>query len=340
MDKSQLLHQGKGQAGNLIIHATDSIDLSGVSPRRVQISAVDGRTVLPEQPGTVSAQVDRTGTRPSGSLTIQTNRLTVSDRAQITVSNQGTARAGDLSINARTVQLSDRAQLSAETRSTDGGNITLNANDALLMRDRSSITTNAGTARAGGNGGNIVLNAGFVIANPNTANQISANAFEGNGGQVNITTQGIYGFDDTTQPNPNTITATSNSGVQGRVTLNTPNVDPSRGLVELPTTPIDATNRIASACPTNTQQADRLGSFIISGRGGLPPNPIDLLSDDSVLTDWVTSNSELHDAAIEASAAESDAIVEAQGWIRGDNGEIQLIAATPASPPLHSTSCR
>ena len=326
----------RGQAGNLIIRATDSIDLSGVSSRRVQINAVDGRIVLPEQPGTVSAQVDRTGTRPGGNLTLQTNRLTVSDRAQISVSNQGTARAGDLSINSRLVQLSDRAQLSAETRNANGGNITFNANDALLMDDRSSITTNAGTARAGGNGGNIVLNAGFVIANPNTANQISANAFRGNGGQVNITTQGIYGFNDTDQPNLNTITATSNSGVQGTVTLNTPNIDPARGLTELPTAPIDATRQIASTCPTNTQEADRLGSFIVSGRGGLPPSPTDLLSNDNILSEWVTPGESGHVQA--ASPAPSQAIVEAQGWVRDAQGKVRLVAAS-APAAIAPASC-
>ena len=161
---------------------------------------------------------------------------------------------------------------------------------------------------------------------------------------MSITAQGILGLEQRPSTPVNTtndIDVSSDQGLQGTVILNLPNLDPSRGLIQLPTTPIDATNRIASACPTNTQQADRLGSFIVSGRGGLPPSPTDLLSNDNVLTEWVTPGESGHVKAEVAPPAASQAIVEAQGWVKEANGEIRLVAAPPTSAStLNPENCR
>ncbi|NJR66558.1 MAG: S-layer family protein [Leptolyngbyaceae cyanobacterium CRU_2_3] len=91
----------------------------------------------------------------------------------------------------------------------------------------------------------------------------------------------------------NDITAISQTAptLNGQVNVDPPDVDPSQGLIELPTVLIDATDQISSACPTSAEAADRLGSFIVSGRGGLPPSPTDLLSDENLLTEWVALNS-------------------------------------------------
>lgn len=60
---------------------------------------------------------------------------------------------------------------------------------------------------------------------------IFANAFTGNGGNVNITTNGIYGLEFRPQlTSLSDIAASSQFGVQGNVTVNTPEIDPSRGL--------------------------------------------------------------------------------------------------------------
>ena len=199
------------------------------------------------------------------------------------------------------------------------------------------------------NGGNVRINAvnGFVVAasGANGNNDIIASADRGNGGQVQIDTQSIFGLEPrrATPANngTNDIDVSSRSGLQGQVTLNVPNVDPSRGLTELPTAPIDTTNQLSQVCPTNTQQADRLGSFIVSGRGGLPPSPTDLLSNDNILSEWVTPGESGHVKA-EASPAQSAAIVEAQGWIKDANGAIRLVAQ-PTTPPasiVNPEGCR
>jgi large exoprotein involved in heme utilization and adhesion len=55
-----------------------------------------------------------------------------------------------------------------------------------------------------------------------------------------------------------------------------PDVDPTTGLVELPTDFVDRSDAIATGCP-----ASEGNSFVVTGRGGLPPNPEQQLDDDA-----------------------------------------------------------
>ncbi|HEY9643484.1 MAG TPA: S-layer family protein, partial [Coleofasciculaceae cyanobacterium] len=140
----------------------------------------------------------------------------------------------------------------------------------------------------------------------------------------------------------NDITAISQNSptLNGEVSVKPPDIDPSRGLVALPTEVTDAANQISSACPTSAEAADRLGSFIVSGRGGLPPNPTDLLSDDNTLTDWVTSTAKTP-VQIPRSA-DRRAIVEAQGWSVSPDGKVMLVAPSEnqaAGSPLTPSPC-
>ena len=66
---------------------------------------------------------------------------------------------------------------------------------------------------------------------------LGQNAFKGNGGNVNIDTSGVFGLAESNSPTEATsdITASSELGLEGTVEIDTPEVDPSRGLVELPT---------------------------------------------------------------------------------------------------------
>ena len=115
-----------------------------------------------------------------------------------------------------------------------------------------------------------------------------ANAFQGNGGKINITDQGIFGLQYRDRPTPTTsdINASSEFGVDGAVKINTPNADPSQGLVSLPAVPIET--EVAQACTLGGSQQQ--SEFVVTGRGGLPPNPTEALSSDAIQVDWVTLN--------------------------------------------------
>jgi large exoprotein involved in heme utilization and adhesion len=100
------------------------------------------------------------------------------------------------------------------------------------------------------------VSAGSIIAVPKENSNISANAVFGQGGNIQITTQGIFGLKFRDQlTSDSDITASSQFGVTGTVQVNTIGVDPSSGLKESHHCPITT----SYACPTrDCQHSDSL----------------------------------------------------------------------------------
>lgn len=244
--------------------------------------------------------------KSTGNLRITTGELIVRDGGEVGVNSRvGSGEAGNLEVAARSIRLDNGATLNATAASVDGGNITLQIKDLLLLRRNSQISATAGIAGGSGDGGNITINApdGFIVAVPDENSDIAANAYTGSGGRVEIIAQSIFGLMPrsreelqtllrTKEPdklNParlpsSDITAISrtNPSLNGQVSINTPDVDPSRGLVNLPTVPLDT--EVSQVCQPRT--AENQSSFIITGRGGLPPNPrTEPLNGDAVQVD-------------------------------------------------------
>lgn len=78
--------------------------------------------------------------------------------------------------------------------------------------------------------------------------------------------------------------------MSGSIELNTPDVDPSRGLVELPVNLVDASQQIAQGCTPRRGQSN---SFVVTGRGGMPLSPSEPLRQRAVITQWVTLDEEI-----------------------------------------------
>jgi large exoprotein involved in heme utilization and adhesion len=226
--------------------------------------------------------------------------------------------------------------ISAETRSTRGGNITLQLEDALILRRGSRLSTTAGTAQAGGDGGDIAIATDFIVAVPEENSDITANAFEGRGGNINITARGIFGIEFRERLTPlSDITASSEFGIDGVVEIDEPEVDPSEGIVDLPAQPVDATQLVAQTCPADAGE-NPLGEFVITGRGGLPASPDDTLSTPVLWQDLrplspPTGNSPGRET--ESEASEVREIVEAQGWRIGKDGNVILTASASSPAP-------
>lgn len=319
-----------GDAGSIQVNATDSITLEGADPTNRRLSGLFADTV----PGS---------TGNSGSIIATSDRFIIQNNAQVVVGSRGTGQGGNVRIRANQLALNDNGLISAETVSSQGGNITLQVRDLLTLRRNSRISTTAGTARAGGDGGNIDIDASYIVAIPAENSDITANAFEGRGGNIDITTQGLFGIefrDENTSFSD--ITATSEFGVDGVVQINRPDVDPSRGLVALPTDVVDASQLIARGCAAGGVAAQELGEFVVTGRGGLPPNPIEPLLGEAVIVEWETLDTdtvgvvapdvplaEMSTKPQETLDAASTPIVEAQGLVRQANGRVVL--ATPTS---------
>ncbi len=268
-------------------------------------------------------------TEETGSITINSQQLTILSNGEISVDSESSNIGGDIEINANNITL-DEGNISSETLNSDGGNITLNIANLLLLQNDSSISTNAGTAQASGTGGNIIIDAPLIVAVPDANSDISANAFTGDGGRVEITADGIFGIEFREQSTTfSDITASSEQGNAGIVELNTPDTNPAETLTALPTNLVDASRLIVRSCATDEEE---LGRFVVTGRGGLPANPREKLSDEILIDDWIIlwESSANQENVNVAPVATNQQIIEARGWSVAANGKIILTAeATP-----------
>ena len=305
-----------GKAGNLLVTGADLVELIGTGAEGFSSG--------------LFTQVNSEASGDGGNLTVETKQLNIRDGARVSVSSFGSGAAGNLNITASDLQL-DNGTLEATTTTGDRGNITVRSR-TIGMRRGSQIATNAS---GDASGGNINIDTRLLIAAPTEDNDIVADAVRGRGGNIRINAEAIFGIQQRSQRTPlSDITASSELGVDGTVQLNSPEIDPSRDLVELPTTPVDASTLVASGCPSGAENR-----FTVAGRGGLPPAPGDRLSADALLTDWATlttpetQNRVTTEPTIPAAAnTTTPPLVEATAWHFGSKGEIILTNAESTAP--------
>ncbi|MBD2355409.1 S-layer family protein [Tolypothrix sp. FACHB-123] len=337
-----------GQGGNVFVKAADIVELVGTVPQ------VANRNFFRDQSGEQFPSglfTGSEGTGGAGKLRVETENLTLRDGAAISVNNQGIGNAGDLEVVARNVLLNNQAVLSATTTSGQGGNIALQIGELLLLRRNSQISTDAGIEQAGGDGGNILIDGGLIVAIPNENSDITANAYQGRGGNINITTQGIFGLEFRDRiTSLSDITVSSQFGLDGIFEIDILDVDPRQGLTELPADIIDVSSLIEQDfCRVVGKDSE----FIVTGRGGLPSSPNEPLSnnapwDDLRLVEESTAVSQLPPASRREQPNIKDnlprRIVEAQGWITTPNGNLLLTAepvrVTPQGFWLHPLDCQ
>jgi filamentous hemagglutinin family protein len=326
-----------GKGGTLSVMANHTIEVIGKS--------ADGRF-----PSTLTAQT--TGAGNARNLTIATQQLTIRNGAEVNVSSTGTGIAGELRVEADAIRLDNQGKIRADTRG-GGGNINLSTDD-LILRRGSSISTNARGSNI--TGGNITIDTDNLVAVPQEDSDISANAENSFGGRVIVNASGIFGTEFRPQDMPlSDITASSALGAQfnGVVQLNTPDIDPSRGLANLPIEVVDASNQIDQTCAAGRGEAGK-NEFIIIGRGGLPSNPYEMLSPDDVWEDVRPPSGFSHRRNSQPDAARivtpqlttgnpKQQLVEAQGWGINDKGQVVLTAtastATPHDTGIGSATC-
>jgi large exoprotein involved in heme utilization and adhesion len=336
---------GPGKAGEIEINVgTASLNNSSITSNTYgrggggEITVAATNSVMLRNNSNIASITRSSGTGGDISMKIG-GALTVRDQSRISVSSNLTStsnsvgNAGNIQVEARSILLDNQGDIHGEATSVNGGDIELNVKDLLLLRHRSRISTSAGTAQAGGNGGNITINAPFIVAVPSENSDITANAFTGRGGNINITTQGIYGLQFRPRATPlSDITASSEFGLNGNVSINTPDVDPSRGLAELPVEPVNV--EVAQGGQGGGTQASV--EFFNTGKGGLAPNPYEPISSSDIWEDVPPPTQRAENPAGASRASTSPAtppneIVEAQGWLMNEKGQVVLLAQMPAT---------
>lgn len=143
---------GAGNAGNVIVHASDSVTVTG------------GNSGL-------FAQVEEEGTGGAGNLTIETERLILQDGAFV---SGGRADKESSAVSGGTEPAKNRS------------NITIQVSDLRLLRNSTISTDAIGTAA----GGNIRIKTDTLVALEDS--DITASSVANQGGRVEIEARGIY----------------------------------------------------------------------------------------------------------------------------------------------------
>ncbi|URD51811.1 filamentous hemagglutinin N-terminal domain-containing protein [Chroococcidiopsis sp. CCNUC1] len=360
---------GIGRAGNITIKANSLSLLNGgqvqsainqggqgndISQVTIDVQGdvrIAGRNQL-EKPSAIFTDVVSGASGNAGSITITSQRGSlVLDGGWLYSTNDSNSggKAGNIIVTtAQDIRLDNQALITADNRG-DTGNIILRSRD-LILRRNSNIRTNAEADAAGGN---IEIKTENLVAFPRENSDITANARRGSGGKVDITTQARFGIvprsrselerllntTDPAQLNPGNlptsdITAISreNPSLSGTVDLNNPDVDPSRGLIELPENVVDPSTQIAQ----NPCQRGVGSEFTVTGRGGLPPSPDRTLNSDNVRVGLVApvpskANTATTNINLPSVNSNTQEIVPAQGWVFNNKGEVILTAYDPTN---------
>ena len=334
-------------AGDITINA-DRTEVQGMASNGGFRSRIEASV------GSANTFVNPNATGNAGSLNLNVNQLIVRDGATVNVQALGTGRAGNINVVAESIALDNKASIDGTTVSGTGANINIQARDIQLRRN-SRITTDAGIS----DGGNIRINSDILVALPLENSDITANARTARGGQVTVNVPNIFGFRAVNrdrarsrlglsdaefaalQVNPTSLIPTSDiaaisqqagPALQGAVTFSTAGVNPAQGLVELPQNVIPPEALIvANPC---TQGSGN--EFSITGKGGVPPNPNDVLSSDSTQFSWVepaVGGSQKVGTRTQIKI-QPQPVIPAQGWVTDDRGQVTLVASneTPEVP--------
>lgn len=373
---------GEGDAGNIVVTAERAI-IDGRSPLSRLQSAIfssvgpeatgDGGFIflntgdlLISNEGQINAETFGRNSAGGNVFVLARDSMLLDNNAGITVSAAGdNTRAGNIAVvvgDDALLGLNQGSFLTAQTTSGDGGNMVLGGNDFLILLNGSDISTTAGTAEAGGDGGNIELGFGAaILGEPFRDNNITAQAFDGDGGNITTLGNAVNLLQIQERPDDfltsNDITASSEFGADGVVTINELDVDPVRGIVELPDLIVDPNQLLVQACPGPGQSTDEMGAFYVTGRGGIPPAPGELGRGNAVNVPWVSPPEEAtgddwEESQLDASnfgesrllmshvEQPSSSQIEAQDWVEDENGDIWLVThskgtiAPPAMPDL------
>jgi filamentous hemagglutinin family protein len=291
-------------AGNIEISGGGQINSSSFSPGHAGNVTIEG-TERPAQSVVIDGLgsgvfTDTQGTGAGGNIFVNANSVTLQNGGALSAATSGTADSalgGTITVDAtNTVTMNSASIRASSTGTADAGSIDITANNGFTMQN-SSITTQVtpsatpGQSSAGGGdikittsnaatvelvnskiiasvadgpggGGNISIDPQFVIL---LNSQILAQAAQGQGGAITITTSLFL-------PDANSIVnADSDSGVNGTVTIQSPNAPISGQIQPLGKTPLLATSLLNQHCASLAD--GQFSSFTVGGRDSVPTEP-------------------------------------------------------------------
>ena len=239
-----------GRGGNIAITATDTIFMSG--------------TLSTGQPGGIQSRT--IGTDPDagagGNIALIAGQsVTLSNGAGISASSTGLGNTGNIDINAAQSFVATNSSVTTQAKQASGGAIKITTTPSGTVQLTNSAIS-ASVLDGTGGGGSVNIDPQVVILQNS---QISAKAVRGAGGNISITTNLL--LPDATSE----ISASSQFGVNGTVTIQSPNSPASGKIQPLRNQPLDATSLLNQRCAALA--GGEFSSFTVAGRDILPAEP-------------------------------------------------------------------
>ncbi|MBW4566039.1 MAG: filamentous hemagglutinin N-terminal domain-containing protein [Mojavia pulchra JT2-VF2] len=322
--------RASGKAESLIINASDSINLIGTVLGYTYPSLINASVIIFNENFQKLYRLPPIPKGDSGEIIINTNNLNVADGAFINVKNDGSGNAGTVYINANTVNITNNGGITATTAVGQGGDIDINSKFVLL--NNGIISATAGQQGSNGDGGNITLDTDILFSLGNSV--ITANAFEGSGGNIQINVRDGFFFSRNSL-----VQSSSQFGLNGQVKINGFPLD-SHAIKAAPEA-IHASPEITSNCHEHSGFEET--ELIITGVDRLPLSPTDVPPikptwQDNFPLDQTINNLE------EPKLITKEPIqhIEAQGWIKDSYGNIILTAEANSGisyAPLSASLC-
>ncbi|AFY36514.1 filamentous hemagglutinin family outer membrane protein [[Leptolyngbya] sp. PCC 7376] len=332
-----------GQAGQIRVQTNDltlqggditASTAGGNNAGQIEITATG--LVKVSETGTIQSQALPGSIGNGGDINLSAGELTLTD-AKITANNLSSGgSAGDVAIAVPTRVTLERGQITALANDGDGSDLTVNAGEALLLRDNSLLST----ATRNGNAGDINLTAPLIVGLPLENTDIVAQSLTGNDGRISITTQGLFGLRFRPQQTPKSdivpgaeLGGSLGFGVSGIVEINSSKGEQNIFWIALLNRLKAPDKEISYTCDNS-----KGNTFTITGRGGLPPSPVGTLIQNrhfwiDMRTVSFENNGDAKIPSLSSDQPVTQPLTATNGWHRTNASDIELIS-TAAKPPI------
>jgi filamentous hemagglutinin family protein len=260
---------GTGNSGDIVINPKSSgaLDLSVSKGAEISTATLGSGNGGSVDISVSSLRLNSGGYISSASLSLEPGAgvagdVTVEASGPVVLRNRGlittaapNSAGGNISVTAGTEIRLKNSDITAQAGPGGGGNITLKAPDLVYLLN-STVS-----AEAVGDGGNVTIDPVFFVLNDSSLISRSSSA---NGGNISI-------FADYFFQSSSLIDASAPFGLPGTVSVTAPDLDLSGSLIGLPSNLLDVENQLRPDC--RVRLAEKMSSFIMLGRGGLPLEP-------------------------------------------------------------------
>jgi filamentous hemagglutinin family protein len=274
-----------GYGGDIFIHAKNDIHMDTGSITSYCHTSID-------KPDTIIQG-------KSGDINIETGSFFMTNQSEMVASTSDQRPGGHIEINVSDRMHLDQSRISSESTALDGGaagKININAGDSIHLWHNSALTTEAINAEdnesvgkgeivitakntiylleskitssvLGGkeNAGNIDTFADTIVMN---RSQVIAKADQGRGGNIHIVAEQFI------QSADSVVDASSNKGIDGEVTIDSPEINAESGLATMPTDMLNAQQWMRTPCEVRT--TDEISRLVVQGLDASPTSIDDL----------------------------------------------------------------